>query len=41
MAGILVNGEIADEFRPAYNLQLEIIRSKRKEHLAKKKGLSK
>lgn len=40
-AGILVNGEIAEEFKAAYELQLEIIKSKRKEHLANKKGKAK
>ena len=35
---VIVNGEIAPEYKAAYDLQLEVIKNKRQEHLAKTKG---
>lgn len=39
--GILVNGQISPEYKDVYELQLEIIKAKRQEHLNKQKGLVK
>lgn len=39
--GILVNGQISPEYQDIYELQLEVIKAKRQEHLNTKKGLKK